>query len=967
MVSCQDSLNDRLDILENRVIQLEELCSTLNEEINSMQELVTALENNDFVTAVVPVTSDDGTVIGYQITFSKSGTVILNFGADGKDGTPVIGVKKGEDGCYYWTLNGEFIIDENGNPVRASAIDGKDGVVPQLKVEDGFWYVSYDNGLTWEKYGEAREGSYGFFDSISVNDASVEIVIGGEKLILPRQMQAFLTLSVGKETNVFPGSTMEISYVIENATESTSLLVESNGYYTAALQETTETTGTILVHCPPHYVDGYINVILTDNGYSFIRVINFSEGKILFSEGDEYYLSATGGAVTVNFSLNFDYSLTVSSDDAKWITLPEETRTSEMTNDALKITVQPNQSSASRIGKIGLKPVNMTVPFREIIIHQAGVRENADSSMIFKVVADVANDFTAYLPLDDAATLNCTIDWGDGTIENIAHDSTLPISHRYDRARAAHYLVSVNGTVKSLNSDGLPSHSVTEVIQWGKTGLESLETAFMNNDRLTAIHQHGGEAFKNLKHARRVFENCYSLTLLPESLFADCLQVSDFNSLFWHCASLEKIPAGLFRNCEKAVNFDSVFGGCISLSEVPADLFSSCPAIETVRNLFAQCGSLQHVPADLFAQCKEITSFNATFHSCAALTEIPAEIFSACSKADDYTWIFYGCHSLRTLPKGLFSNTNKANFFNAFYNCTGLTTLPDDLFATCSESTNFDGVFNTCLSLESLPVGLFDHCIAAVSFKETFRDCDQLTSLPTGLFAQCPSAADFEGTFNGCLRVKAIPENFFGMKASAVKFVNTFLYCSSLETVADDLFSGCSETTAFEGTFKNCVSLKSVGNIFQNCAAVTRFYETFRGCSALETVSEKLFSHSPKATDFASLFRDCSALQTIPEHLFDKNTEANSFSQTFANCKALKTLPVTIFDQCLNVTNFNQTFYNCFSLEGESPFTVIDDVKYHLYERESRTDIFKKPTSKRDCFESCIQFSDYYEIPISWK
>lgn len=54
-------------------------------------------------------------------------------GADGKDG------QDGEDG-------------KDG----ADGQDGKDGITPQLKIEDGYWYISYDNG-TWKQLGKATE------------------------------------------------------------------------------------------------------------------------------------------------------------------------------------------------------------------------------------------------------------------------------------------------------------------------------------------------------------------------------------------------------------------------------------------------------------------------------------------------------------------------------------------------------------------------------------------------------------------------------------------------------------------------------------------------------------------------------------------------------------------------------------------------------------------------------------------
>ena len=139
---------------ENRIKDLEELCKQMNTNISSLQTIVTALQNNDYVTAVVPITKK-GEVVGYTITFAKSDSITIYHGEDGVDGkdgsTPVIGVKQDGDGIYYWTLNGEWLLDANGNKIKAQGTDGKDGVdaedgtTPQLKIENDYWYVSYDN------------------------------------------------------------------------------------------------------------------------------------------------------------------------------------------------------------------------------------------------------------------------------------------------------------------------------------------------------------------------------------------------------------------------------------------------------------------------------------------------------------------------------------------------------------------------------------------------------------------------------------------------------------------------------------------------------------------------------------------------------------------------------------------------------------------------------------------------------
>ena len=49
-------------------------------------------------------------------------------GADGQDGyTPVIGVRMDTDGIYYWTLDGEWLLDDQGNKMRVTGENGKDG------------------------------------------------------------------------------------------------------------------------------------------------------------------------------------------------------------------------------------------------------------------------------------------------------------------------------------------------------------------------------------------------------------------------------------------------------------------------------------------------------------------------------------------------------------------------------------------------------------------------------------------------------------------------------------------------------------------------------------------------------------------------------------------------------------------------------------------------------------------------
>ena len=285
VAGCYDDteLRARLDEHEARLQELEKLCSEMNTNIASMQQIMAALQNNDFVTDVAPI-SENGKEIGYTITFSKSGAVTIYHGKDGKDGqngkdgqdgkdgvdgkdgaTPVVGLQQDTDGHWYWTLNGAWLLDSEGAKVRAVAIDGKDGadgkdgqdgvngkdgvngqngkdgvdgqngkdgvdgqdgkdgvdgkdgkdgITPQLRIQNGSWYISYDNGQNWSFVGQAtgedgrdgRNGSNGrngtsFFRSVTYNGDTVTLTLSdGTVITLPRELELKVEFLPDKDT-----------------------------------------------------------------------------------------------------------------------------------------------------------------------------------------------------------------------------------------------------------------------------------------------------------------------------------------------------------------------------------------------------------------------------------------------------------------------------------------------------------------------------------------------------------------------------------------------------------------------------------------------------------------------------------------------------------------------------------------------------------------------------------------------
>ena len=109
------------------------------------------------------------------------------------------------------------------------------------------------------------------------------------------------------------------------------------------------------------------------------------------------------------------------------------------------------------------------------------------------------------------------------------------------------------------------------------------------------------------------------------------------------------------------------------------------------------------------------------------------------------------------------------------------------------------------------------------------------------------------------------------------------------------------------------------------------------------------------------------SITIVPEKLFWNCENVTSFANIFVDCKSLTHVPVNIFDNNRKVYDFGSAFFYCFDLMGESPYTIVDGVKYHLYDRYKNPDYFVTPLTFGGAFGGCGNLSDYEEIPSDWK
>ena len=120
-------------------------------------------------------------------------------------------------------------------------------------------------------------------------------------------------------------------------------------------------------------------------------------------------------------------------------------------------------------------------------------------------------------------------------------------------------------------------------------------------------------------------------------------------------------------------------------------------------------------------------------------------------------------------------------------------------------------------------------------------------------------------------------------------------------------------------------------------------------------------------TTFSQTFYDCDNITEVPEGLFANCPDVTSFNSTFDSCSNLIVIPVNIFDNNRKVVDFYECFNGCSRLEGESPYTEIGGIRYHLYERKNNAEQFITPTSMYQAFRHCSNLTDYSNIPTDWK
>lgn len=391
VVSCNSyddtPLWDAIRDHEARISALEELCREINTNIESLQSIVKALKDNDYITSVVPVT-EDGKVIGYTISFVNSAPITIYHGEDGRDGedgsdgadgaagedgsAPQIGVKEDVDGVYYWTVNGEWMLDDAGNKVKAVGENGKDGkdgengdcgddgVTPRLKIENGYWYVSYDEGQSWSMLGQAAGDDSivvgSIFASVTEDDENVYFTLVDGGVITIRKYSATQRIDISFSTTevlaCYAGASVEIGYTIVGGDEDNAIEAFGNGGWDATVIKNSSTEGCIRVTAPLSGAGGKVIVLATSGaGAVAMKSLYFDEG-VLADILDSYEVGWEATTLDVVIKTNINFSVVITGGAANWLSVAD-TRAS-LREDVVRFSVAENDKEVSRTATVEL-------------------------------------------------------------------------------------------------------------------------------------------------------------------------------------------------------------------------------------------------------------------------------------------------------------------------------------------------------------------------------------------------------------------------------------------------------------------------------------------------------------------------------------------------------------------------------------------------------------------------------------
>ena len=698
LTSCKyddDDLWNSVHGLENRVAKLEELCKQMNTNISSLQTIVTALQNNVYVTGTTPLMKD-GKEIGYTITFSKGNPITIYHGKDGQDGedgiTPTISVKKDTDGVYYWTLNGEFIVVDGGK-IQAEGKDGTNGTTPQFKIENDYWFVSYNNGANWTQLGKATGedgiGGDSMFSGVDYETSTDYVIFtlsNGTQIKLPT-WSAFEALQrLCNETNTNLSALQTIVTALQNNDYITSVdPLTENGKVVGYTIKFAKSNPIVIYNGKDGAdgVDGNTPVIGvkkdTDGIYYWTLDGEFIvvDGQKIKAQGTDGNNGADGSdGVTPKLEIREGYWWISYDNGTNWSQLGKATGEDGKDADSIKITQDENNvyfeladGTVITISKTGQSADPNVIQFEDALVKAICITNwdtDGDGELSYEEAAAVTtigtefsekgiyafNElqyFTGLTSIPNDAFLNC-----NELLSIKLPDNIISINVAAFRGCASLKKIHIPANVESIKLQAfygcisLISIDIPASVKTIQAG------AFSNCRKLASVTFEKGSQLKTIGEiipsniTKGAFTNCTSLTFIEIP------------------ASVETIEAAAFKGCSSltTITFEKdsqlkIIGGGRDASASPVTYYGAFCSLKNLTTLdMSECTQVEEIGEGAFSNNSELQIFRIG-------TSIPPT-------CDNNTFYHINSNSVLKVPSGCINAYKAASGWKNFASITGL-------------------------------------------------------------------------------------------------------------------------------------------------------------------------------------------------------------------------------------------------------------------------------------------------------
>lgn len=240
------------------------------------------------------------------------------------------------------------------------------------------------------------------------------------------------------------------------------------------------------------------------------------------------------------------------------------------------------------------------------------------------------------------------------------------------------------------------------------------------------------------------------------------------------------------------------------------------------------------------------------------------------------------------------------------------------------------------------------------TFKEALIKVDL-----TNADAACPSGR-WSNAFFKCWYLTEVVGSFAG-KPNLLTCNAMFMNCWRLASVPPQMFRGCPRLDDAGSCFQVAYLIPPGDYMFADCLKLRDVHQAFSGARIRSAVGA--FQNCPTLTSVVNLFTDCKFLTDVT-NIFKGCTNIKRASRVFRNCAVLNP-PVNVFDDCKKIYDFKEGLNNLPAATNESPYTVVNGQKIHLWERTPELG-FALPTQYDLCFADSPNFADYANIPEAW-